>query len=209
MALLPEKQRDQVMVLVCMVVLLLTGAYFMYVFEPKRVELSDMSARLDTLTAMNEKANAEVRGNSIAKLRKQAESFTRNVEVMRHLVPTSNEVPALLEQVSTAARLTGLDLAEVVPEGVLAGEDFDTYKFRIGVNGSYHQIAALLTNVASLERIVTPMNLQMSVAGPRTGSEHKPRRGEQLLDVKFEIQTYVVRTASTPPSVAVSTAGNP
>lgn len=209
MALLPEKQRDQVMVLVCVVVLVLTGAYFMYVFEPKRAELSDMETRLDALTTLNEKANAEVRGNTIAKLRKQAESFAKDVEVMRHLVPTSNEVPSLLEQVSTAARMTGLDLAEVVPEGVLAGEDFDTYKFRIGVNGSYHQIAALLTNVASLERIVTPMNVQMSTASVRARSEHKPRKDEQLLDVKFEIQTYVVRTAASTPSVAVSTAGNP
>jgi type IV pilus assembly protein PilO len=207
MALLPTKQRDQVMVLICAVVIALTAAYFVYVWQPKNTELTDLQAHVDTVEALNRKAKAEIAKGSIAQLKKQAEEMARNLEVMRNLVPTSNEVPALLEQVSTAARQAGLDLAEVLPEGVIAGDDFDTYKFRIGVTGPYHKIAALLTNIATIQRIVTPMNLQVSVATPRQTSEYKPRRDEQMLDVKFEIQTYVVRTTA-PPSVALSTAGN-
>ena len=209
MALLPTKQRDQVMVLICAVVIALTAAYFVYVWQPKSAELTDLQAHVDTVEALNRKAKAEIAKGSIAMLKKQAEDMSKDLDVMRHLVPTSNEVPALLEQVSTAARRAGLDLAEVLPEGVLPGDDFDTYKFRIGVTGPYHKVAALLTNVASLQRIVTPMNLQVSVATPRQTAEYKPRRDEQLLDVKFEIQTYVVRTATQPGSVALSTAGHP
>ena len=207
MALLPTKQRDQVMVLICAVVIALTAAYFVYVWQPKNMELTDLQAHVDTVEALNRKAKAEIAKGSIAQLKKQAEEMARNLEVMRNLVPTSNEVPALLEQVSTAARQAGLDLAEVLPEGVIAGDDFDTFKFRIGVTGPYHKIAALLTNIATIQRIVTPMNLQVSVATPRQTSEYKPRRDEQMLDVKFEIQTYVVRTTA-PSSVALSTAGN-
>ena len=44
------------------------------------------------------------------------------VEVMRRLVPTGNEVPALLEQVSNAARRAGLDISSVEPQPVIAGE---------------------------------------------------------------------------------------
>jgi type IV pilus assembly protein PilO len=209
MALLPTKQRDQIMVLVCATVIALTAAYFMYVWQPKNAEIADLQAHVDTVEALNRKAKAEIAKGSIAQLKKQAEDMSKNLDVMRHLVPTSNEVPALLEQVSTAARHAGLDLAEVLPEGVLPGDDFDTYKFRIGVTGTYHKIAALLTNVASLQRIVTPMNLQVTVATVRQTAEYKPRRDEQLLDVKFEIQTYVVRTATPPASPALSTAGHP
>jgi len=209
MALLPTKQRDQIMVLICAVVIALTAAYFVYVWQPKSAELADLQAHVDTVEAMNRKAKAEISKGSIAMLKKQAEDMSKDLDVMRHLVPTSNEVPALLEQVSTAARHAGLDLAEVLPEGVLPGDDFDTYKFRIGVTGPYHKVAALLTNIAALQRIVTPMNLQVSVATPRQTAEYKPRRDEQLLDVKFEIQTYVVRGAAQPGSVALSTAGHP
>jgi type IV pilus assembly protein PilO len=209
MALLPTKQRDQIMVLVSAAIIALTAAYFVYVWQPKSLELNDLSARLDTLDELNRKAKADVQGGSVAQLKRQADEYSKNLDVMRHLVPTSNEVPALLEQVSTAARHAGLDLGEVTPEGVLQGDTFDTYKFRIGVEGPYHKVAALITNVASLERIVTPMNLQLSVAQIRPASEYKPRKDEQLLDAKFEIQTYVVRSATAPPAVAVTTAGIP
>jgi type IV pilus assembly protein PilO len=209
MALLPTKQRDQVMVLICALIIGLTGAYFVYVWQPKNTELADVQARLDTLTQINEKAKREVQRGSVAQLKRQSEEMARNLEVMRHLVPTSNEVPALLESVSTAARRAGLDLSDVTPQGVIPGDQFDTYKFRLGVTGPYHEVAQLLANVGSLQRIVTPMNLQLAVAQPRQASEMKPRRGEQLLDVKFEIQTYVVRTSTAPPSVAVTTAGHP
>ena len=66
---------------------------------------------------------------------------------MRQLVPTANEVPALLEQVSTAARQTGLDISGVTPLGVIPGDVFDTYRYRVGVTGSYHRISQFLNNV--------------------------------------------------------------
>lgn len=209
MALLPSRQRDQVMVLVSFVAIALSAAYFVYVWQPKRLELAEMEIRLQALDDMNQRAKSDIQRGSVAQIKKQAEEAARNLEVMRTLVPMSNEVPALLEQVSTAARQAGLELGEVTPQGVHPGDVFDTYKFRIGVEGSYHKVAALLANVASLQRIVTPMNIQLSAAVFRPASEHRPRKDEQLLDAKFEIQTYVVKSSPAPTSVAVTSAGQP
>jgi type IV pilus assembly protein PilO len=122
---------------------------------------------------------------------------------MRQLVPTSNEVPALLEQVSTAARRVGLDLAGVEPEPVVAGDQFDTYRYKISVTGDYHALGAFMANVGSLTRIVAPMNVQLKPqVAPPAAPGTAPRRGtRQLLDSEFQIQTYVARaaTASTAP----------
>src|SRR4029079_4279207 len=90
MALLPTKQRDQVMVLISALILGLTGAYFVYVWQPKNTELADVQLRLDTLNAVNEKAKREVQRGSVAQLKRQSEDMARDLEVMRHLVPTSN-----------------------------------------------------------------------------------------------------------------------
>ena len=76
-------------------------------------------------------------------LRARAEgscTLRENLAVMRQLVPTTNEVPALLEQVSTAARRAGLDLPDVAPAGPQPGEQFDTYKYKVGVLGGYHEL---------------------------------------------------------------------
>src|SRR6476620_6919856 len=161
MAMLPKNQRDQVMVLLVIVAVALIGLYYAYVFSPKADVLSALQAHVDSLDVSNQRAKAELAKGNVEQLRAEAAKLQENLEVMRHLVPTSNEVPALLEQVSTAARRAGLDLSDVTPQGVIPGDQFDTYKFRLGVTGPYHEVAQLLTNVGALQRIVVPMNLQL------------------------------------------------
>ncbi|MGH7638076.1 MAG: type 4a pilus biogenesis protein PilO, partial [Gemmatimonadaceae bacterium] len=101
----------------------------------------------------------------------------------------------LLDEISTAARATGLDLGEVTPLGVIPGEVFDTHRFKMSVVGPYHRVARFLDNVGSMTRIVAPMNVSMA---PSNRSGGRTRTGEQALDLQFEIQTYVARTANTP-----------
>ena len=83
-------------------------------------------------------------------MKAEGDAYARELLVLRRLVPTSNEVPPLLESISNAARRAGLDISELSPDGVLTGDQFDTYKYRLGVTGPYHQIAEFLSNVASL-----------------------------------------------------------
>lgn len=195
MAFPPKSQRDQAMLLVGIIAIGLAGAYWNFVYSPKGTELSDLQSRVETLESRNAKAKIEMANGSVDQLKAEAEAFARDLEVMRQLVPTSNEVPALLEQVSTAARRVGLDLASVQPKPVIEGEQFDTYTYDISVTGGYHAIARFLSNVGSLTRIVAPMNLQLGAATNQnaTAVQRRPE-GASALDTKIEIQTYVVRT---------------
>lgn len=215
MALLPSNQRDQIMVLVAMVALGAAGAYWYLAWSPKQVELTEISARVDSLEQANAKARIEVSRGTASKLRAQAEGFQADLATLRHLVPTGNEVPLLLEQVSTAARRAGLEISAVEPQGVTPGERFDTYKYRIGATGPYHDIGSFLANVGSLQRIVAPINLSLApasrlrpgVAPPMPGKVVRPPT-TQPLDAKFEIQTYVVHAPEFTLVQSGSPAGN-
>ena len=194
MGLLPTNQRDQLMVIACVAALGLVGVYYMYLWSPKQAELATLSTRIDSLEIKNEVARREIARGTASRAREEAEEYGRMLGVMRQLVPTSNEVPALLEQISTAARRVGMDIASVDPLGIVPGDVFDTHKYKLSVTGSYHRIGEFLANVGSMTRIVAPMNL---VIGPsaRDMRNQRPRAGEQLLDASFEIQTYVAKTA--------------
>jgi type IV pilus assembly protein PilO len=160
------------------------------------VTLAKLEARVERLTELNEKIEREVKRGNLAKLKAEAERYRRDLAVLRQLVPTRNEVPALLEQVSTAARRVGLDLSDVQPEDVVKGIHFDVHRYRIGVNGDYHAIARFLTNVGSLTRIVAPINLQLTPS-----SKNLPRvlpKEHRLLEARLQIQTYVARGGGTP-----------
>ena len=192
MALLPQNQRDQIMVLVVIAALAALGVFYQYVWSPKQEILATLQTRVERLTELNEKIEREVKRGNLAKLKAEGERYRRDLAVLRQLVPTRNEVPALLEQVSTAARRVGLDLSDVQPEDVVTGTHFDVHRYRIGVNGDYHAIARFLTNVGSLTRIVAPINLQLTPS-----SKALPRvlpREHRLLEARLQIQTYVARS---------------
>jgi type IV pilus assembly protein PilO len=196
MALLPQNQRDQIMVFVAIVAVAAMGLYYQYVWSPKQELLNTLEARVENLTQLNEKIEREVKRGNLAKLKAEGERYRRDLAVLRQLVPTRNEVPALLEQVSTAARRVGLDLSDVQPEDVVTGTHFDVHRYRIGVMGDYHAIARFLTNVGSLTRIVAPINLQLTPS-TKALSRVLPKQ-HRLLEARLQIQAYVARAGATP-----------
>ena len=197
MAGLPQSQRDQAMLLVGIVGLALAGLYYFFIYEAKALELETLSARVERIDASNQRAKAIVARGSVEELRAEAERLRDNLDLMRTLVPVSNEVPALLDQILGAARRTGLEFSNFAPAGTIQGEQFDTYRFRMSLQGSYHQIGELLTAIGSLRRIIAPINLSLvtsTAAGPSSRSRGvDPER--PMLSAIFDIQTYVVKTA--------------
>src|SRR5439155_23048067 len=117
---------------------LLLRAYGSAPYRPKSAEMAVTQAQVDSLDKKNQQAKADIAQGSLQKLRAQSTEYEQSLKVMRQLVPRSNEVPALLEDISTAARRVGLDLASVEPMPVLPGEQFDTYRYKLGVTGGYH-----------------------------------------------------------------------
>jgi len=193
--LLPTNQRDQSMVLLGLLGVIALFAYWHFYLSTASAELTAVEERVETLVANNERAKIEIARGDPDKLRAEAAAYRENLAAMRQLVPTSNEVPSLLEQVSTAARRVGLDLGRVEPEPVIAGDQFDTYRYKISVAGDYHALGAFLANVGSLTRIVAPVNVQLKPQQNRGEPGESADRTRQTLDSEFQIQTYVARTA--------------
>ena len=211
MALLPSRQRDQILLMVIVLAVGAIGGYFMYMFGDKSQEISTLDTHVAALQTMNDKVKADIKAGAFDRARREAARFERDLRILDRLVPHTNEVPALLDQVSTAARRAGLELQDVAPAGPQPGEEFDTYKYKLGVLGGYHEIAQFLTNIATLDRIVAPMNVNLIVT---TGKgEKKAKSGESLLDARFEIQTYVshggVQPMSENTKPTATTQGNP
>src|SRR5579884_951032 len=104
MALLPQNPRDQRLVIVALLALGLAAVYQQLYWTPKQDELHQIEVRLDTLDSLNKIAKLEVAKGTATKMKQEADAYARELAVLRHLVPTSNEVPQLLESISSAAR---------------------------------------------------------------------------------------------------------
>jgi type IV pilus assembly protein PilO len=187
--------RDRNLVVLGVLAVAIAGGYWYQFWSPRNLELDEVDAHVQALKEVNQHAKSELAQGKTSELRAETEQFERDLDVMRELVPTANEVPVLLEQVSTAARRVGLDISDVQPLPQLSGDQYDAYKYRMSVRGDFHQIGVFLTNVGTLQRIVAPINVSLNP------TQQQPRNRAprtQPIDARFEIQTYVARTAPAP-----------
>src|SRR3984893_6245048 len=195
-------KREQMLAGIGVGALMLAFAYWYFLYRPKTVELAATAVHVDSLDRANQRARAAMAQGSVQRLTRQAKEYEGERKGMGQLVPRSNEVPALLEDMSTAARRVGLDLSAVEPMPVIPGEQFDTYRYKLAVVGGYHAIGQFLSNVGSLNRIIAPVTLQANPHPIADKTKAHVKKGESLLDTQFLMQTYVARTTPLAPPEA-------
>lgn len=157
----------------------------------KKERITILQDSITSLQAQTDSVKKDLASGTIEDLKNRIEAYRGSLVRLRQLVPERNEVPNLLDDISTRAKIRGVNLSEFVPQPMAAGPaPFDTYAHRISVVGRYDQIGEFLSDIASLRRIMVPYDLTVSSAqglqaralGDTTGA---------LLEAKFQIRTYV------------------
>jgi type IV pilus assembly protein PilO len=108
---------------------------------------------------------------------------------MRQLVPTTNEVTNLIDEVSTRAQLRGVQITDLAPMPLEYSTPFEVHRYRFTVQGGYDQIGEFLADVASLSRIMVPYELSINPAGTVVGEEVD--RDVTVLQATFLLRTFV------------------
>jgi type IV pilus assembly protein PilO len=144
-----------------------------------------------SLEAATDSAKKELARGTVADVRNRLESYRGSLSLLRRLVPERNEVPNLLDDISTRSKIRGVTLSQVVPQAVEAGPaPFVTYKYNMSVMGHYDAIGQFLADVASLQRIIVPYDLSVAAANLNSARALGDSTGA-LLEAKFQIRTYV------------------
>jgi len=156
-------------------------------------------AMRDTITkfeAATDSAKKELARGTVADVRKRLETYRASLVMLRRLVPERNEVPNLLDDISTRGKIRGVTLSQVVPQPVEAGPaPFDTYKYNMSVIGRYDQIGQFLADVASLQRIIVPYDVTVAAANS-SAAKVLGDSTDALLEAKFQVRTYVKSPSS-------------
>src|SRR6476619_1890179 len=152
------------------------------------VAIKDTIGRLDAAT---DSAKKELAKGTVEDLRKRLDTYRGSLALLRRLVPERNEVPNLLDDISTRSKIRGVTLSQVVPQPVETGPTpFDTYRYNISVIGKYDQIGQFLADVASLQRIIVPYDLTVAAANSGAAKVLGDST-DTLLEAKFQIRTFV------------------
>jgi type IV pilus assembly protein PilO len=159
------------------------------------VAIRDTIAKLEAET---DKAKKELARGTVDDLRKKLDIYRSSLGLLRRLVPDRNEVPNLLDDISTRGKIRGITLSQVVPQPVETGPaPFDTYKYTLSVIGRYDQIGEWLADVASLQRIIVPQDVSLAAANQAAAKALGDTSGA-LLEAKLQIRTFVKSGAGAP-----------
>lgn len=189
MALIPDDPKQRNALLLAVVTAVLFYVFWSYWRAPILEEMGEKQARLEQLELNNREAQIEVaRGG--AELEQRLEEYGRHVDRLEALIPQSEEVAALLNQISAAARQTGVSDPEMRPEPEEPGAFYTKESYEIEVVGEYHQIGRFLTTIASLPRIITPVDLELTHF--QGDSEILDPDLEVPLTARLRIETYIL-----------------
>lgn len=191
---LPTDQRGQVMALLA--VAAIGGAYVVwnYVVAPERAQIATLQAEADSLQRVVDAAKADLAQGTVEDLRRAVAEYSASLELARRLVPERNEVPALIDDISTRSKIREITLGTMQPLTPEAGSPFDMHRFRLEVFGHYDQLGEFLSDIASLERIIVPTDLTLKPASQATQRLLGDTLGG-LLVASFTIKTYVKSSA--------------
>jgi Tfp pilus assembly protein PilO len=154
------------------------------VITAKRDSVAAFQAQIDS-------AKAELAKGSVEDLRRRLEGYRTSLDLLRRLVPEQNEVPNLLDDITTRAKIRGVEVAAFSPGGSTPGPaPFTTQRWELTVYGHYDQLGEFLSDVASLPRIVVPVDLKLRGAGDNVAKTYGDSSGS-LLQATFSVRTYV------------------
>lgn len=182
MGLLPSDPKDQKKLLIGLIPLLLLLGYWYFFHGGKAEEVAAMETRLESLELNNNTARAVAGEGSTADLARRLELYQEHMNRLEQLIPMGEEVPELLNMIARRAEATSVQLALMRPEQDVASEFYRRVTYEMGAIGTYHEIGQFLSEVGSLPRIVTPIDLTL-----RRGGD-----GGTELQAGFRIETYIL-----------------
>ena len=160
MALIPDdpKQKQALAVIAVSLVVLYFANNLWYSGAMEAVEAEE--ARVENMQAQNRTAQAlAIRAGQDTEERMAL--YERHIAQLEQLIPEEAEVAALVDQISLAGREVGVTVATLRTNPPEVGEFYTVQTFDMSVFGEFHDVGRFLTDIASLPRILTPMDVSV------------------------------------------------
>jgi type IV pilus assembly protein PilO len=207
MPLIPQDRQSQYMLLITLVMVILGYVFWTYWAQPTAAQIAASNSEIDSVQVIIDKAKQDLASGTVEDLRRKVEQYQALLSVMRRLVPEKNEVPALIDDISTRSKVRGVTIGRFEPLPLEPGQPFDTYRYRLQILGHYDQLGEFLSDIASLPRIIVPQEVLLKAAQQQSQRVLNDTLGA-LLESQFVIRTFV-KAAAPPPGSKKGTPAKP
>ncbi len=139
-------------------------------------DTQDQITRLDKEHAKEQdlKSEFETKQRKAVNLNAYREQMTEMCESFKHMLrqlPTSTEIPGLIDDISQSEAYSGLEFEETKYLKEKKAEFYTEKPVSIRVKGNYHQLGKFVSRVSSLPRIVTMHDYSIKPTKSKTGDD--------------------------------------
>ena len=187
MALLPTDPKQQRVVMIGMLGLVLAAGFYFFRYSKQVVVMEEKEANVQTLTDVLDGLTATLKRNG-GNLGPRIAILEQHAARMEQLIPMKQDVPRLLEAIAQEAVNADVTWGGITPQPMEATAYYTREVYDVVVSGAYHDIGSYLSGIASLPRIIKAKDMKITV-----DHNAKPRSdGLPTLRASFAIETYVV-----------------
>lgn len=170
---------------VCFLLVIITVLSLVYYFD-----INDLQINLDQVRAEESslKDQYKIKAEKVANLeeyKSQMVEMEQTFGALLKQLPSDTEVPGLLEDISSVGSLSGLDIQLITLKPEVSKEFYVELPIQVKVAGGYHDLAAFVSGVAGLPRIVTLHDF--SITSGRLG---EGASGAERLEMDISAATY-------------------
>ena len=165
--------------------LLIIGLVWFLLIGDKRDELASLEGKERELRTTFDQKQGQAA--NLGALKQQLVQMEQQLQQMLRQLPSKNEMPDLIVDISQTALATGIT-NELFQPGAEAPKDFYAEKpIALRMVGTYHQFGAFMSGVASLPRVVIMTMHDISLK-PKNASSNGASDG--LLELSGTVKTY-------------------
>ena len=149
----------KVLVWVALLVAVLVAGYYYHI---KDLQLGLAKEQQQEITLRKEYEKKAFQAANLEAYRQQMVEMEESFGALVSQLPSDTEVPGLLEDITNKGLLNGLEIASIDLQKERAREFYVELPIAISASGSYHDLGAFISGMASLPRIVTLHDFKIS-----------------------------------------------
>lgn len=161
------------------------------IIQPNMDTYDTLNHKEDTLKTEFEKLQHQA--SNLNAYKNQMALMQERFGNMLKQLPTQNEMPSLLEDISKTGIGSGLTFELFAPAPEIKHDFYVELPINIVVKGNYHQLAIFLSRVAEMSRIVTLHDFVIEAQQADKSDKQKSVQGDQLV-MKITATIYRYRT---------------
>ncbi|MCK4705928.1 MAG: type 4a pilus biogenesis protein PilO [Gammaproteobacteria bacterium] len=148
-------------------------------------------AKAEELTLRTTFTEKHSKAVNLEAYKQQLEEMRTSFGALLRQLPNSTEIETLLTDISQTGISSGLEIAYFKPVGLSPKEFYAEYPIKLKVTGRYHELAAFVSGVAALPRIVTLQDITIAPAAKDSGVK-------LAMDITAVTYQYLDESANVP-----------